>query len=689
MNRGFVVLRFDSIPYAQPPVGKLRLERPRPFVKWPEGVIEAKSYGFASIPLTYLPNSNSTNKKPVRVNEDCLTLNVFRPTKQCDHTSGYPVLVYIHGGEDNLILVTIQYRLGPLGLLSDGTDDFAGNYGLWDQAMALQFLYENINAGAASITELSLSPYCKESIFSTIEMSGTALAGWAANDRVVQVTHQLVEQFKKSFPNGTASAHYGHCDTSKQVLQSKTVAEIQDAVHKLDTGCYEVNLLKYQPRIDGQFIPKDFGHLLKESPAKPCLMGITANEALYFTILGKDRVFNRLYIEKEDFHNFDKSKLLKIIEDLIAPTHKFQCKQEAKIAQTDIAEFYLGKSDPLNGCTQHWIYHLERYTQMLSDILFNVSIMWMARQRAKCGWPTYIYYNEYFNPDQYPDWVPFKASTHANEYPYMHGLFPVGKFKFNTTDYLHQRILLQMISSFAIHGSPSLDRLEGDWPTVPSDESKPIIFLKIDSNSKLQSGSMPELERTAHFWLSFAAKYSYDPVRDIQKSPIVITQTGKLQGFTDFATDSEKIGIFLGIPFAQPPVEELRFEKPVAAHKWKGIRAADKLAPACVPHARPSSDWMQKGFSEDCLYLNVFTPHRPPTAPPPSKLLPVLVIIHGGGYVQGSALRYSNYKELGRKLGVAGFASSGDLTFPVTMVVGPVDGHSLSTRQYPPVWGRS
>lgn len=87
-----------------------------------------------------------------------------------------------------------------------------------------------------------------------------------------------------------------------------------------------------------------------------------------------------------------------------------------------------------------------------------------ARLRAKASWPTWCYFNEYYNPKQYPDWIPFMgwpnsllfkyilASTHGNEYPYMNGLFPINKFEFNSTDIKNSLDLVQLIVNFAKFG---------------------------------------------------------------------------------------------------------------------------------------------------------------------------------------------------------------------------------------------
>jgi len=107
-----------------------------------------------------------------------------------------------------------------------------------------------------------------------------------------------------------------------------------------------------------------------------------------------------------------------------------------------------------------------------------------------------------------------------------------------------------------------------------------------------------------------------------------ITQA-KVTGGTVSADPQNGITIFKGIPFAAPPVGDLRWKAPAPVKAWTGVKKADTFANAC--YQPPNSQGNTAPVNEDCLYLNVWTP-----ATSASARLPVIVWVHGGGFTGGS-----------------------------------------------------
>lgn len=114
----------------------------------------------------------------------------------------------------------------------------------------------------------------------------------------------------------------------------------------------------------------------------------------------------------------------------------------------------------------------------------------------------------------------------------------------------------------------------------------------------------------------------------------VATRTGRIIGK---CSPDEQVEIFLGVPYAAPPVGDRRWRPPEAAHPWHEPRRADAFGPSCMQASFPSSAISSlnndTGFplviSEDCLYLNVWTPRH-------ARCAPVLLWVHGGGNRVGS-----------------------------------------------------
>lgn len=173
------VFKFKGIPYGKPPVGDLRFRNPVPVDKW-TGTLDATSYG-AGCPQ-HIPETFK-DFAPDNMSEDCLFLNVYVPNF-LDVSRKLPVMVWIHGGalmvgysnqydggwiatSADVIVVAINYRLDALGFLALDHPAALGNYGLWDQKLALQWVHDNIESFGGDSN--------------TVTIFGESAGGWSVN----------------------------------------------------------------------------------------------------------------------------------------------------------------------------------------------------------------------------------------------------------------------------------------------------------------------------------------------------------------------------------------------------------------------------------------------------------------------------------------------------------------------------
>jgi para-nitrobenzyl esterase len=116
-------------------------------------------------------------------------------------------------------------------------------------------------------------------------------------------------------------------------------------------------------------------------------------------------------------------------------------------------------------------------------------------------------------------------------------------------------------------------------------------------------------------------------VTTLAQSPKTPTESGPISGIREGG-----LSVYKGVPFAAPPVGDLRWRSPAHVTAWNGTRKADAFAPACMQVGVSMPGETPPAVSEDCLYLNIWTP-----AKSGQEHLPVIVWIYGGGYINGSA----------------------------------------------------
>lgn len=306
VHSGKVVEKYLGIPFAQPPIGKLRFEAPVPPKNWGDEIRSTEHFGPAcpqgSGGMDYIklhhPGFDLSS-------EDCLYLNVYVP-KIHHHNSKMSVLVFIHGGSyfngmggmfegaflatEGIVVVTINYRLGALGFLSTGDSNIPGNYGMLDQVAALKWVKQNIahfdgdpnritidghSAGGCSVGLLMISPLTKGLFNNVIIQSGSPSAHWAVRQRpsLPDVYYNIFTSAFDCLSNNTLNV--------KRCLQSVSTEEMfrmTSAGH----GSSPRMSPQFTPVIDGYFLPKHPKELLKEGDFQVdnVMTGATKDEGL-------------------------------------------------------------------------------------------------------------------------------------------------------------------------------------------------------------------------------------------------------------------------------------------------------------------------------------------------------------------------------------------------------------------------
>jgi para-nitrobenzyl esterase len=272
------LIHFRGIPYAQSPVGELRYRAPQPVTPW-SGVRDATGYG-PSAPQRDLPITVFAGWEVGPQDEDCLYLNVTTPAVD-DHMR--PVLVWIHGGgfmlgsgsqamydperlvkRDDVVVVRINYRLGPLGFLHLGdllSRDYetCSNAGIEDQIAALRWVAENIeafggdsqnvtifgeSAGGMSVGTLLGTPRAVGLFQRAIPQSGAA-----HNVHSKDVASEIAERFLGAV-EGSGDAWDRLSGASTEQLLAAHAAVL------MQTAAEGRVLMPFQPVVDGRTLPR-------------------------------------------------------------------------------------------------------------------------------------------------------------------------------------------------------------------------------------------------------------------------------------------------------------------------------------------------------------------------------------------------------------------------------------------------
>jgi para-nitrobenzyl esterase len=445
------VYSFLGLPYAAPPIGRLRWQPPQEAPHW-NGVRDATDFAASC------PQQEGLFTPPPVLSEDCLYLNVYTP-KLTDRTRGRPVLVWIHGGglaldgarsydptqlaAEGTVVVTINYRLGVLGFLAHPAlasrpGGPAGNYGLMDQQKALRWVRDNIgefggnpdnvtiagqSAGGLSVLAHLVSQGSRGLFQRAIVQSGTfALAQQSLAD---------AEAFGQAF---AASPAVGCADQTAQCLRSRSV----------DTLVANFPTFAIPGVVDGKVLTESIGTALAAGrfARVPILNGSNHDEEFIFVLGQQVAVSGGTFVPlqppevtEENYQQHIKL-ILGVSDDRAA----------------EIAAEYPADQYPLPAIA---------LSALVGDANFACTALqvdkWMSARV-----PTFAYE---FNDDAAPArYAPLPVATHTSELPYIVGLpnAPL-QVPLNSDQEKLAASMRAAWAKFAATGNPSTRALR--WPS--------------------------------------------------------------------------------------------------------------------------------------------------------------------------------------------------------------------------------
>ncbi|XP_013369048.1 PREDICTED: neuroligin-1 isoform X2 [Chinchilla lanigera] len=468
------VIQFLGVPYAAPPTGEHRFQPPEPPSPWadirnatqfapvcPQNIIDGR-LPEVMLPVWFTNNLDVVSSYVQDQSEDCLYLNIYVPTEDDIRDSGgpKPVMVYIHGGSymegtgnlydgsvlasyGNVIVITVNYRLGVLGFLSTGDQAAKGNYGLLDLIQALRWTSENIGffggdplritvfgsgAGGSCVNLLTLSHYSEGLFQRAIAQSGTALSSWAVSFQPAKYARMLAT---KVGCNVSDTVDLVEC------LQKKPYKELVD--QDIQPARYHI---AFGPVIDGDVIPDDPQILMEQGEFLnyDIMLGVNQGEGLKFV---ENIVDSDDGISASDF-DFAVSNF---VDNLYGyPEGKDVLRETIKFMYTDWADRH-------NPETRR-----KTLLALFTDHQWVAPAVATADLHSNFGSPTYFYaFYHHCQTDQVPAWA---DAAHGDEVPYVLGIPMIGPTElfpcnFSKNDVMLSAVVMTYWTNFAKTGDPN------------------------------------------------------------------------------------------------------------------------------------------------------------------------------------------------------------------------------------------
>ncbi|XP_033104014.1 cholinesterase-like [Anneissia japonica] len=490
---------FLGIPYAEPPTGDRRFKPPVPKEHWPQ-ILNATKYGdgcmqlrdeeFPGFPGTEMWNPN------VNLSEDCLNLNVWTPFPR---PSNAAVMVWIYGGsyfsgvssldvydgktlaaEENIVVVSMNYRLGALGFLAMG-EEAPGNAGLRDQALALQWVQENVarfggnpnvvtlfseSAGSASVSFHLLSPVSRNLFNRAVMQSASANAPWASYTKQEATRRGTLLAENLDCTESPSGQPY-NTDEMVECMRLSTADEILNGMWVTS----EFLNFAFVPVIDGTFVVETPEATLQKNAFKPCeiIMGSNTNEAFFFAIYE----IPGFSLHTESL--LDEMQFREAIEYCWPNKNRF--------AHNAIQFQYTDWLKPQNQASFR-----DALDQAAGDNKFVCPTFQFAKAYAEFNQDVYYYrFTQRASNHPFPDWM---GVLHGDEIAYFFGLPLHPENGFSVEDKRLSRQMMAYYANFARTGNPNIksdsDMEELRWPLHTAED---LEFLVL--NESLVDVNMP------------------------------------------------------------------------------------------------------------------------------------------------------------------------------------------------------
>ncbi|XP_064532888.1 bile salt-activated lipase-like [Pseudopipra pipra] len=495
---------FKGIPFAAPPK---TLQDPEPHPGW-DGTLKATSFKDRCMQMLL-------TQTDVHGIEDCLYLNIWIPQARKQVSTNLPVMVFIYGGaflvgesqgpnfladylydgeeiavRGNVIVVTVNYRVGPLGFLSTGDENMPGNYGLKDQHMAIAWVKRNIkafggdpenitifgeSAGAVSVSLQSLSPKNKGLFKRAISQSGVGLCSWAIQRDPLYWAKKLGEKLGCPTDNTATLANCLRVSDPKALTLAYHLQ-----LTNLPTAL--VHTLAITPVVDGDFLPDMPENLFANAADIDYLVGVNDMDGHFFAGLDLPAINAPLRkVTAEEIYNL------------------------IKALTVDRGE--AGANATYNIYTQSWDKNPKQedmkktVVELMTDYIFLVPTQWTLNLHLQNAQSAKTYSYLFSQPSRmpvYPSWV---GADHADDLQYVFGKPFTTSLAYWPKHRTVSKYMIAYWTNFASTGDPNTGNSDVpvSWPAY---SSQGTYYLEINDSMDKNSVKQDLRSRFVTFWNS-------------------------------------------------------------------------------------------------------------------------------------------------------------------------------------------